>query len=140
MRGRDDGDEAASRWSRSDWWGVVLQAPDARELAQFYAELLGWEIAKQGSDEAAIAPPGGVAYLGFQTSPDFLRPVWPARDGSPQMTMHLDFEVDDLDAAVGHALELGAGEAEHQPQANVRVLLDPVGHPFCLYVDEGENS
>ena len=32
------------------------------------------------------------------------------------------------------ALELGAGEAEFQPQGNVRVLLDPAGHPFCLYL------
>jgi hypothetical protein len=23
--------------------------------------------------------------------------------------------------------------AGHQPQPDVRVLLDPAGHPFCLY-------
>jgi len=23
-----------------------------------------------------------------------------------------------------------------QPQADVRVMLDPAGHPFCLYTDE----
>jgi hypothetical protein len=27
-------------------------------------------------------------------------------------------------------------EAEHQPQADIRVMLDPAGHPFCLYTDE----
>jgi hypothetical protein len=47
--------------------------------------------------------------------------------------MHLDFEVVDLAAAVAHALELGAEEAQFQPQDTVRVLLDPAGHPFCLY-------
>ncbi|MFZ3566518.1 hypothetical protein ACOKM5_06045 [Streptomyces sp. BH097] len=26
---------------------------------------------------------------------------------------------------------------EEQPQENVRVLLDPAGHPFCLCFDEG---
>jgi hypothetical protein len=52
------------------------------------------------------------------------------------MMMHLDFQVDDMDAAVAHALELGAEEAEHQPQEDVRVMLDPAGHPFCLYTDE----
>jgi hypothetical protein len=51
------------------------------------------------------------------------------------MMLHLDFEVDELEAAVGHALELGAREAAFQPQDTVRVLLDPVGHPFCLYAD-----
>lgn len=49
------------------------------------------------------------------------------------MMMHLDFEVTDLAAATAHALELGAEQAEFQPQENVRVLLDPAGHPFCLY-------
>jgi len=50
--------------------------------------------------------------------------------------MHLDLEVSDLEAAVTHAVQLGAMAAEHQPQDTVRVLLDPAGHPFCLYVGE----
>jgi hypothetical protein len=25
--------------------------------------------------------------------------------------------------------------AAYQPQDDVRVLLDPAGHPFCLYAD-----
>ena len=49
------------------------------------------------------------------------------------MMLHLDFEVTDLPAAVAHAVELGAREAAFQPQDDVRVLLDPAGHPFCLY-------
>jgi hypothetical protein len=51
------------------------------------------------------------------------------------MMLHLDFEVSDLEAAAQHAVELGADEAPYQPQDNVRVLLDPAGHPFCLYRD-----
>ena len=104
-------------------------------LARFYAGLLGWQIAKQDADGAAVAPPDGVAYLGFQTAEGYVPPVWPPADGTQQMMMHLDFEVSDLAAAVTHALELGAREAEHQPQDNVRVMLDPAGHPFCLYLD-----
>jgi hypothetical protein len=49
------------------------------------------------------------------------------------MMLHLDFEVTDLDEAVARALALGAELPEHQPQEDVRVLLDPAGHPFCLY-------
>jgi hypothetical protein len=52
------------------------------------------------------------------------------------MMMHIDVEVDDLDVAVAAALELGATVAEFQPQEAVRVMLDPAGHPFCLYVGE----
>ena len=41
---------------------------------------------------------------------------------------------DDLEAAGAHAVAAGATLAEFQPQDDVRVYLDPVGHPFCLYV------
>ena len=133
VRGREVSEESTDRRSRSDWWGVVLDAPDVRALARFYSELLGWEISKEDPEGAAMAPPGGVAYLAIQAAPDYVRPVWPATAGAQQMMVHLDFEVVDLEAAVAHALELGAEEAEHQPQKDVRVLLDPAGHPFCLY-------
>ena len=31
------------------------------------------------------------------------------------------------------ALALGAAAAPNQPQADVRVMLDPAGQPFCLF-------
>jgi catechol 2,3-dioxygenase-like lactoylglutathione lyase family enzyme len=113
---------------------VVLDTPDAPTLARFYAELLDWELASEEPTFATVAPPDGVAYLGFQTSPEYVEPVWPPVPGAQQMMLHLDLEVEDLEVAVEHALELGAREAAHQPQDTVRVMLDPVGHPFCLYV------
>jgi catechol 2,3-dioxygenase-like lactoylglutathione lyase family enzyme len=136
MRGRNEADGSVDRWSRSDWWGVVLDAPDAPALAHFYSDLLGWEISKESREGAALAPSIGVAYLSIQTSANYVRPTWPNADGQQQMMLHLDFEVVDLEAAVAHALELGAEEASYQPQDNVRVMLDPAGHPFCLYTGE----
>lgn len=133
VRGREVSDGLVDRWARHDWWGVVLDAPDAPSLAHFYADLLGWDISKASPQGAAIGPSDGVAYLAFQTSPDYVRPAWPAAGGAQQMMMHLDFEVIDLEAAVAHAIELGAVQAEYQPQNDVCVLLDPAGHPFCLY-------
>jgi hypothetical protein len=50
------------------------------------------------------------------------------------MMLHLDLQVDDLDAAGAHALACGATLASHQPQDDVRVYLDPAGHPFCLFL------
>ena len=135
MHGRSTSDASTPRRSRRDWWGVALDAPDARELARFYATLIGWEVAGEEPEWATIGPTDGVAYLAFQTSPGHQRPVWPSADGAQQMMMHLDFQVDDLDAAVAHAVDLGAQVAQHQPQDDVRVLLDPAGHPFCLYLD-----
>ena len=43
----------------------------------------------------------------------------------------------DLDSAVADAIALGASLAPVQPNDNVRVLLDPAGHPFCLCHDPG---
>ncbi len=84
MRGRAQSDDSTPRWSRHDWWGVVLDAPDARALAHFYANLLGWKIARDEPASAAVGPPDGVAYLAFQTSPEYARPVWPPAEGSQQ--------------------------------------------------------
>jgi Glyoxalase-like domain len=121
--------------SQTKWWGGVLDAPDAHVLAEFYSRVLDWPIANTEPGWAVISRPDTNTYLAFQTSPDYAPPVWPSTPGSQQMMMHLDIEVDDLDEAVGEAIQLGARLASHQPQDHVRVLLDPAGHPFCLYLD-----
>jgi hypothetical protein len=53
------------------------------------------------------------------------------------MQLHLDVAVDDLPAAVARAERLGARPASYQPQELVRVMLDPAGHPFCLFAPGG---
>lgn len=112
---------------------TVLDAPDAGELAAFYARLLGWRVRTEEPGWVTLAPPGGGAGLAFQSEPAHVRPVWPAAAGDQRMQAHLDIEVDDLDAAAAHAVEAGAVLAQHQPQDEVRVYLDPAGHPFCLF-------
>lgn len=133
MEGRTGADPAADRTGRHDYWGVVLDAEDAHALAGFYSRLLGWPIAKEDTDTVALLPPDGVAYLAIQTNHHYLRPVWPDDGRSQQMMVHVDVEVDDLEAAVASALDAGAAVAGYQPQESVRVMLDPTGHPFCLY-------
>jgi hypothetical protein len=71
----------------------------------------------------------------FQRAEDYEPPVWPPAAGEQRTMMHLDIEVGDLEAAVADAVALGARVADFQPRDNVRVLLDPAGHPFCLCVD-----
>jgi Glyoxalase-like domain len=80
-----------------------------------------------------LRPLAGGAGLSFHHEDEYQRPTWPSRAGSQLMMMHLDIAVDDLDAGVAWASELGATLAEHQPQPHVRVMLDPDGHPFCLF-------
>ncbi|GGY98673.1 VOC family protein [Streptomyces poonensis] len=119
---------------------TTLDAPNAHELARFYRALLGWPTKKEEPGWAEIAPPDGTAGLSFQTEPRFTRPRWPTGPSGQQMMMHLDIEVDDLTAGVEHALALGATLADLQPQDDVRVLYDPVGHPFCLWVPTGPGA
>jgi catechol 2,3-dioxygenase-like lactoylglutathione lyase family enzyme len=116
--------------------GTVLASSDANALADFYRRLLGWPARADEPGWVALSAPGGGAGLSFQTEKAYVRPTWPASPDAQQMMMHLDIEVDDLDAAGAHALALGAVLAEFQPQAMVRVYLDPAGHPFCLWVRE----
>lgn len=115
------------------YWGAVLDAPDPQALGRFYSRLLGWPIHDDTPTWVTLKPDEGVAYLGVHANPSYVPPVWPPVEGAQQMMLHLDLEVDDLPAAVEHALALGATAAGHQPQEKVRVMLDPVGHPFCLY-------
>ncbi len=113
--------------------GTVLDAPDARVLADFYRRLLGWTVGRNEPDWVTLNAPNGDGHLAFQCEPAYVRPTWPAGPGDQQMMMHLDIEVEDLDAAGAHAVAQGAILAEYQPQDDVRVYLDPAGHPFCLW-------
>ena len=115
---------------------TVLDAPDPRQLAHFYRDLLGWTIGSDEDDWVTLRPPAGGAGLAFQTESAYVPPTWPAGEGDQQMMTHLDIEVDDLAAASARAVELGATLAEFQPQDDVRVHLDPAGHPFCLWLGE----
>ena len=112
---------------------VVLGAPDARELAKFYSQLLGWTIAVDEGDWVMLRHPTGGTGLSFQSEPDHVAPTWPQVAGDQQMMVHLDLGVDDMDRAVEWAIDAGATLADRQPQAGVRVMLDPAGHPFCLF-------
>jgi catechol 2,3-dioxygenase-like lactoylglutathione lyase family enzyme len=122
---------------------LTIGAARPRELAQFYAAMLGWQVValegprpgKPPADGwAQIRPPEGESgpTLNFETEEHYRRPVWPSIEGEQAATQHLDIGVDDLDTAVAWAQEKGATLAEVQPQEHVRVMIDPDGHPFCL--------
>ncbi len=119
------------------WWGTAIEAPDPGALATFYSELLGWPLGHEEPGTAILAAPQAGIYLVFQQATGYQAPVWPPADGEQRPMMHFDFQVGDLDSAVAEAVALGASLASAQPQENVRVLLDPAGHPFCLCRDDG---
>jgi catechol 2,3-dioxygenase-like lactoylglutathione lyase family enzyme len=112
---------------------TVLGAPDPRQLARFYANLLGWELGEDSREWCTVLNPAGGPKLSFQVEDNFETPVWPEQPGKQQMMMHLDLKVENLEKAAAHAKECGARRAEHQPQDDVIVFFDPAGHPFCLF-------
>ena len=113
---------------------AVLGTPDPPGLARFYQELLGWQVTPTHPNWVTLRPADGGAGLSFQLEESHVPPVWPAANGDQQMQLHLDIEIDDLAAATEVAVAAGATLADLQPQDDVRVLLDPAGHPFCLWV------
>ena len=131
--------------------GPVVGCHDAWQLAEFYASLLGWNVVDRSEAApggwALVKSPTGEHKLEFQREEPFVPPVWPTVAGQQQMGMHLDIAVDGLPPvsemeqrreqffeAVERVKSLGATVAEHQPQPErVLVMLDPAGHPFCLF-------
>lgn len=130
---------------------VVLDTTDARGLAEFYRQLLGftyrpgdepppageddpngrdWLVLRRGDDvDVSVA---------FQQVPALPPATWPEGE-HPQM-LHLDLTVPDADALTrqrARATGLGARllwDRFDDPDEPLYVFADPAGHPFCIFV------
>jgi hypothetical protein len=109
--------------------GVTLDCPHPGELAAFYAQLTGGEVTVSAPHWAMTTCPDG-ATISFQVDPAYTPPTWSESASTQQI--HLDFDVDDLDATEARALAAGATRFDFQPNDHCRVYADPAGHPFCL--------
>ncbi|GGD30418.1 VOC family protein [Nocardioides daphniae] len=114
---------------------VVLDCPDPRALADFYADLVGGEVTSAEDDWVVLELDGW--RFAFQRAEDFVAPTWPT--GERPQQFHLDVTVDNVDAVEPQVLALGAMKHDVQPGVEAgdtfRVYLDPAGHPFCLCWD-----
>jgi len=121
------------------WTTVTLDCSDAEALGSFYAGLFGWEINdRDGAGWVQVRDPHGGVGLNFQADNSYEPPRWPEQHGQQAKMMHFEILVEDLDTAVAQVLRAGGAEAPHQPadrdRTRIRVMLDPAGHPFCLFV------
>ncbi|WP_298456074.1 VOC family protein [uncultured Cellulomonas sp.] len=107
---------------------VVLDCPDPRAAADFYAAVLGLEVVNDDGDWVDIGGPGGPR-LSFQLAPDLVAPTWP--DPTVPQQLHLDIAVEDISEAQDRVLGLGA-RLISDDHDGFRVYADPAGHPFCL--------
>jgi hypothetical protein len=103
---------------------LVLDCPDPRVLAEFYARLLDQPITYDSPDFVVVSADDETSGLAFQRAPDHRPPTW--RDPAVPQQMHLDVMVEDPEAAGPQVLELGATRLDGD------VYADPAGHPFCL--------
>jgi catechol 2,3-dioxygenase-like lactoylglutathione lyase family enzyme len=128
----------------------VLDTTNARELAEFYRELLGLiyrpgderppdgEPDERGQDWLVLTDDGGRARLAFQQVAEMAPSTWP-HPAVPQQ-LHLDLivpDVDELTAQHQRALALGATVLQDRfddRQEPLYVYADPAGHPFCMLV------
>jgi len=126
---------------------VVIDAPNARTLAEFYRELFGLEYRDGDAPPPAGEPdrdwlvlrnPHGGPQLAFQET-DGVRPsTWP--DPTIPQMFHLDTVVADtaeLEHQKQRALDLGATllfDRSDDAEEPLYVFADPAGHPFCIFV------
>jgi predicted enzyme related to lactoylglutathione lyase len=118
---------------------VCIDVDDLDDGLAFYTQALGLVPGQRHGDEwielggapcpiDLVAKPPGTAP--FPTGTRSLRAY--ERHWTP---VHLDFTVEDLDAALHGAVAAGAkverGIEEH-PWGRIAVLADPFGHGFCL--------
>jgi hypothetical protein len=130
---------------------VVLDCEDARALAEFYRQLLGFHYRPgdeppaestpdtRGKDWLVLCDATGSPRLAFQQVPHLPEPTWP--EGPRPQMLHLDTTVSTSDDLRVHerALALGArllfdrSDDEGEP---LFVYADPAGHPFCIFVGD----
>ena len=129
---------------------TVLDTTDARELAEFYRQLLGWHYRPgdeppppgdddpRGRDWLVLLNAAGERALAFAQVPTLRQTTWPD-DEVPQQ-MHLDMGVPDkaeLDWQHARALELGARlrqDRSEDAEEPLRTYADPSGHLFCIFI------
>ncbi|MFE9323301.1 VOC family protein [Nocardia sp. NPDC052278] len=120
---------------------VVFDADRPRFVADFWAELLGWTVTIDRSDQVDVAAPDPDGHdLALTFLPE-------ARAKDCKNRMHLDLASRSLDhqrAQVDRALALGARHVDiGQGTVPWVVLADPEGNEFCVlepreeYVDTG---
>lgn len=106
---------------------TVLDCPEPRAVAAFYAVVLRMRINEDSDDWVVIGTEPGQRQLAFQCVEHYPAPDWPESHHPQQL--YLDVRVDDADAAERQVIALGAGRLPGELEGRYRVFADPAGHP-----------
>jgi predicted enzyme related to lactoylglutathione lyase len=119
----------------SDLVALCFDANDPLRLAQFWAAVLGWEIADDPHDGIALLPGDDTGFrLRFLSSQE---------QKVGQNHMHFDLtstSLEDQQQTVARSLGLGARHIDigQRPEEGHIVLADPEGNEFCV-IEPGNN-
>jgi catechol 2,3-dioxygenase-like lactoylglutathione lyase family enzyme len=110
---------------------ISIDSTSPAETAQFWAEVLGWEIVEDDDDEIALQPPSGSPEAGVVPDILFLRVP---EDKAVKNRLHLDLRPDDQAAEVARLEALGATRVDIGQGGDVTwvVMADPEGNEFCV--------
>ncbi len=118
---------------------VNIDVDDLEKGVAFYQSAFGLSLRRRLFDGTVAEMVGASSnvYLltkpsGSSASPHISLPRDYRRHWTP---VHLDFEVDDVEAAVQRALAAGAkleGEIQTFPWGRIAKMSDPFGHGFCI--------
>src|SRR6266699_6682016 len=109
---------------------VDLECTDPPALAEFYHQILGWDIVLSQPEYIEIS--NGTIRILFTRRDGYQGRGWPEPTAAPKR-YHLCLQVDDVADAVQRGLDMGGGKSEFQPGGDRwAVLTAPSGHPFCL--------
>jgi predicted enzyme related to lactoylglutathione lyase len=122
---------------------VNVDVDDIEKAERFYADALGLRVGRRfggGGVELVgaevpiymlVAAPGTKPFFAASGTRDYGRHWTP---------VHLDFAVEDIEAALERAVAAGAKvevPVERHEYGKMAVLADPFGHGFCLLQFEG---
>jgi predicted enzyme related to lactoylglutathione lyase len=106
---------------------VAIDCADAELLANFWTQLLGWQVTERDEGIVSIGLPGGGPF-----GIDFLVVPEPK---ALKNRLHFDLNATDRDqdAELQRLLDLGATQVDiGQGEVSWHVLADPEGNEFCL--------
>jgi predicted enzyme related to lactoylglutathione lyase len=117
---------------------VNLDVPNIERAVAFYTGALGLHVGRR-FDEDFVELLGGDAPIYLLEKPPGSPPFGGAasmRDYAPHWTpVHLDFVVDDLEAALERVTRAGAsreGDVSEHAYGRLALCRDPFGHGLCL--------
>ena len=104
---------------------TVLDCPDPRALAAFYAEVLGMKMLEDEPDWVVIGRREHMRELAFQRVDPYVAPRWP--DGQHPQQLHLDIAVENFEVAMEGCLPLvlfGDPGLQRPATASSKILRD----------------